>query len=144
MRIRSQGESPTMIRGPRGAQEIAAAILLTSLGVIGCANALAKDEAKAQARSRGKYRVTLTTERERVVGTCKFVRTILADADSHRPSNAELPDYFRVEAVYIGADTVLVDGRTGEAYICGPGPLNPDGSPQVPPQAPPAATPSPR
>ena len=119
-----------------------AAILLASVGVVGCANVLAKDEARAQARSRGKYRVTLTTERERVVGTCKFVRSILADADPvRRPTNAELPDYFRVEAVYIGADTVLVDGRTGEAYICGPGPLNPDGSPQVPPQAP---TPAPR
>lgn len=125
-----------MIRGPRGAREIAAAILLTSVGVIGCANAVAKNEARMQARSRGKYRVTLTTERERVVGTCKFVRSILADADPVRPpTNAELPDYFRVEAVYIGADTVLVDGRTGEAYICGPGPLNPDGSLQVPPQA---------
>jgi hypothetical protein len=93
-----------------------------------------------QAKSRGKYRVTLTTERERVAGTCKFMRTIIADADSHPPSTAELPDYFRVEAVYMGADTVLVDGRVGEAYICGPGPLNPDGSPQVPPQA---ATPGP-
>lgn len=123
-----------MIRLP-SANEIVTALLLTSVGVIGCANPLAKDEAKAQARSRGKYRVTLTTERERVAGTCKFVRIILADADSRPPSNAELPDYFRVEAVYIGADTVLVDGRTGEAYICGAGPLNPDGSPQVPPQA---------
>jgi hypothetical protein len=131
-----------MIRGPRGAREIAAAILLTSVGVIGCANAAARDEAKMQARSRGKYRVTLTTERERVAGNCKFVRSILADADPVRPpTTAELPDYFRVEAVYIGADTVLVDGRVGEAYICGPGPLNPDGSPQVPPQA---ATPAPR
>lgn len=121
---------------------MAAAILLASGGIITCANnPLAKDEAKAQARSRGKYRVTLTTERERVAGTCKFVRTISADADSRPPSNAELGDYFRVEAVYIGADTVLVDGRTGEAYICGPGPLNPDGSPQVPPSA---ATPPPR
>ena len=94
-----------------------------------------------QARTRGKYRVTITTERERVAGTCKFVRTIMADADAHRPSNAELPDYFRVEAVYIGADTVIVDGRTAEAYICGPSPLNPDGSPQIPPQA---TTPAPR
>jgi hypothetical protein len=120
---------------------ITAAILLASLGVAGCANVIGKDEAKAQARSRGKYRVTLTTERERVVGTCKFVRTILADADSRPPKTADLADYFRVEAVYLGADTVLVEGRTGEAYICGPGPLNPDGSPQVPPQT---ATPAPR
>jgi hypothetical protein len=125
----------------RGAQAAAAALLVASLDVLGCTNPLAKDDAKAQARSRGKYRVTLTTERERVAGTCKFVRTISADADSRPPSNAELGDYFRVEAVYIGADTVLMDGRTGEAYICGPGPLNPDGSPQVPPAA---ATPAPR
>lgn len=134
-----------MIQGSQAAREIAAAILLTSAGIIGCANAIARDEAKAQARSRGKYRVTLTTERERVAGNCKFVRAILADADPVRPpTSAELPDYFRVEAVYMGADTVLVDGRTGEAYICGPGPLNPDGSLQVPPQPSPAATPAPR
>lgn len=120
----------------------AAALLLISLGASGCAAAMARDEARAQARSRGKYRVTLASERERerVAGTCKFVRTIQADADTHPPSSAELPDYFRVEAVVLGADTVVMDGRTGEAYICGPGPLNPDGSPQVPP----AATPVPK
>jgi hypothetical protein len=121
------------------------ALVLASVGIIGCANAVARDEAKAQARSRGKYRVTLTTERERVAGNCKFVRAILADADPvRRPTPAELPDYFRVEAVYIGADTVLVDGRVGEAYICGPGPLNPDGSPQLPPKAATPSTSSPR
>ena len=116
-------------------------LLLTTVGASGCAAAMAKDEARAQARSRGKYRVTLTAERERVAGTCKFVRTIQADTDTHPPSSAELPDYFRVEAVILGADTVVMDGRTGEAYICGPGPLNPDGSPQVPPVA---STPAPR
>ena len=135
-----------MIVGSRSARQIAGAALLTSLGVIGCANAFAKDQAKEQARSRGKYRVTLTTERERVAGHCKFVRSIMADGDPVRPpTSGELPDYFRVEAVYMGADTVLVDGRVGEAYICGPGPLNPDGTLQVPPQpAPPAPTPAPR
>ena len=111
-------------------QALTATLLTTALA---CTNPLAKDEAKEQARHRGKYRVTLTTERERVAGTCKFVRAILADADSRPPSNAELGDWFRVEAVYVGADTVLVDGRSGEAYICGPGPLNPDGSLQAPP-----------
>lgn len=126
-----------VVREIRGARTFAAVILLTSLALIACTSPLAKDPAREQAKSRGKYRVTLSTDRERVGGNCKFVRTILPDADGTRPpTTAELPDYFRVEAVYIGADTVLIDGRVGEAYICGPGPLNPDGSLQAPLETP--------
>lgn len=118
-------------------ERIAVAILLASAGVVACTNPMAKDEAKDRARSRGKYRVTLTTDRERVGGNCKFVRSLLPDGEGARPPTAaELPDWFRVEAVYIGADTVLVDGRVGEAYICGPGPLNPDGTLQTPLEGP--------
>jgi hypothetical protein len=64
-----------------------------------------------------------------VVGSCEFVRNIIADDEpAFRPTDAELPDYFKTQAAYIGADTVVVRGRTAEAYICGPGPLNPDGT----------------
>jgi hypothetical protein len=111
---------------------------LACVGFSGCAHAAAKDEAHTLANGVGKYKVHLTTERERVMGTCKYIRMIQPDLDPvHRPTPAELPDYLRVEAVLMGADTVLVEGRVGEAYICGPGPLNPDGSLQ-------GSTPSPK
>ena len=109
------------------------AVLLSSAGFIGCVHAAAKDDARMQAHTTGRFKVQLTTERERVEGTCKFVRHLQADYDPMlvgRPTDPQLGDYFREEAVLLGADTVLVDGRTGEAYICGPGPLNPDGSQQ--------------
>jgi hypothetical protein len=118
-----------MFRRARIARQIVTAILLSSAGLIGCVYAKAKDEAQTEAEHTGQYKVRLTTDREHVVGTCKFVHTIQPDYNpTGRPTDAQLPSYFRVEAVLLGADTVLVDGRIGEAYICGPGPLNPDGS----------------
>jgi hypothetical protein len=105
------------------------AAALSGLAVMGCAHAADKDEARRLANGVGKYKVHLTTEREKVMGTCTYVRAIQPDLDPvHPPTSAEVPDYFRVEAVLMGADTVLVEGRIGEAYICGPGPLNPDGT----------------
>jgi len=102
---------------------------LGCIAVIGCAHAADKDVARKLAHDMGKYKVHLTTEREKVMGTCTYVRAIQPDLDPvHPPTSAELPDYLRVEAVLMGADTVLIEGRIGEAYICGPGPLNPDGT----------------
>ena len=103
--------------------------LAVLLVVAGCAE---MDESKRQheiARTIGMYKVRLTNDVEGVAGRCKFVRNLNADDEpGHRPLDWELPDYFRSEAVYYGADTVVVRDRTGEAYICGPGPLNPDGT----------------
>ena len=104
----------------------AAAMLLT---VSACAHIKEDDKARTEANQSGKYKVTLTEDSEVVQGHCKFLRYIEPDYDPvQRPTNAQMPDYFRVEAVLMGADTVLVRGRIGEAYICGPGPLNPDGT----------------
>ncbi len=95
-----------------------------------------KDYQKAidDANTKGKYKVRLTTNPESVVGVCKFVTTIEPEHDvvGGIPSS-QYPDYFRVQAVLAGADTVLVrEGKLGEAYICGPVALNPDGSPKTP------------
>ncbi len=110
---------------------------------IGCAYHVADHQARQDASSAGKYKVELTTDSERVQGTCKYVRNIQPDllAPRYRPTDADLPDYFREQAAYYGADTVLVRGRVGEAYVCGPGPLNPDGSVRTLPAPP---TPPPR
>ena len=109
----------------------AGAVFLASAGVLACAHAAARDEARALAHGVGKFKVQLTTERERVMGTCIYVRSIQPNLDpKHVPTSEQLPDYLREEAVLSGADTVLVEGQMGEAYICGPGPLNPDGSRQ--------------
>jgi len=97
---------------------------------IGCAQSQAVQQARTDAKTKGKYKVRLTTNAESVIGVCKFVVMIEPQQD---PIGAipvsQYPDYFRIEAVYKGADTVLVrGGKVGEAYICGPGPLNPDGT----------------
>ena len=103
--------------------------LAALLVVAGCAEMSESKKAHEIARTQGKLKVRLTSDMESVAGRCKFVRNLVADDEpGWRPSEAELPDYFRTEAVYNGADTVVVRGRIGEAYICGPGPLNPDGS----------------
>lgn len=96
---------------------------------LACTHVAATDTARQQAHATGKYKVTLTTDREKVLGTCTFVRNIEPDFQpAFAPTDAELPDFLREEAVLSGADTVLMNGRIGEAYICGPGPLNPDGT----------------
>jgi hypothetical protein len=107
----------------------------------GCAQVSEAEKGRKQAKASGKYKVKLTEDSESVVGTCKFVVSINADFNFTGPqTQAGLYDYFREEAVYAGGDTVLVRGRVGEAYICGPGPLNPDGTlrtlpqPSAPPQ----------
>ena len=103
--------------------------LAALLVVAGCAE---MDESKKQheiARMQGQFKVQLSNDVEGISGRCKFVRNLNADDEpGHRPLDSELPAYFRSEAVYYGADTVVVRDRTGEAYICGPGPLNPDGT----------------
>lgn len=95
---------------------------------LGCGYASATKKAKEDAQTKGKYHVKLVVD-ETVVGTCKFLRFLEPDQRATGPVlTAEREDYYRAAAVYIGADTVLVRGNIGEAYICGPGPLNPDGT----------------
>ena len=110
---------------------------------IGCSHITEADKSRTQANQVGKYKVRLTEDAEQVQGHCKFIRYIEPDYDPiQRPSPSQLNTYFQVEGVLLGADTVLVRGRTGEAYICGPGPLNPDGSLRDPyPSAPPTPHP---
>ncbi len=106
---------------------LAASVALAA--TLACTHVAATDTARQQAHTTGKYKVTLTTDREKVLGTCTFVRNIEPDFQpAFAPTDAELPDFLREEAVLSGADTVLLNGRIGEAYICGPGPLNPDGT----------------
>jgi len=104
---------------------LAAAVLTLAA----CAQINETKKAHELARTTGKYKVQMTGDIESVAGRCKFVRTLNADDEAGwRPTEAQLPDYFRTEAVYNGADTVVVRGRVAEAYICGPAPLNPDGT----------------
>ena len=78
---------------------------------LGCSH-VADYQSRQQASSTGKDKVELTTDAERVVGTCKFVRAIQPDLiPLNKPTDAQLPDYYRQEAAYYGADTVLVRGR---------------------------------
>ncbi len=103
--------------------------LAAALALAGCAQINEAKKAHELARTQGKFKVRLTNDVESVAGRCKFVRNLVPDDEpGFRPTEAELPDYFRTEAVYNGADTVVVRGRVGEAYVCGPAPLNPDGS----------------
>ena len=103
--------------------------LIGLLALAGCASIRETEKAHKLAATQGKYKVRLTENMESVAGRCKFVRNLVADDEpGFRPTDAQLPDYFRTEAVYNGADTVVVRGRIGEAYICGPAPLNPDGT----------------
>jgi hypothetical protein len=109
----------------------AAALVILIGGLLACADVVENEKARQQARTTGLYQVRIATEeeKEKLQGSCKFVRTINADDDPvRRPQDAELRDYLRAEAVYLGADTIYIDGRTAEAYICGSGPLNPDGT----------------
>ena len=113
---------------------------------LGCAQSQAAQQAHTDAKTKGKYKVRLTTDAESVVGTCKFVAMIEPAQDPIGGiSESQYPDYFRTEAVYKGADTVLVrgNGKVGEAYICGPAPLNPDGTPRDQYDQPPTAGPTP-
>jgi hypothetical protein len=106
------------------------ALAIAMLVCLGCAQTQAAQQARTDAKTKGKYKVRLTTDAESVVGVCKFVMMIEPQQDPvGMVSESQYPDYFRTEAVYKGADTVLVrGGKIGEAYICGPGPLNPDGT----------------
>jgi hypothetical protein len=102
-------------------------VALASL--LGCAYSKEAEQAYQLASTVGKNAVQLTDDVEFVQGRCSFVFNIVADDEPMgRPTEAQLPDYFKTQAVLAGADTVLVRGRTGEAYICGPAPLNPDGT----------------
>jgi hypothetical protein len=96
-----------------------------------CANIKETDKQHEEARTKGKYHVRLTDKSDEVQGTCKFIRTIQPEYDpTGKPTDAQLPDYYREWAVYYGGDTVLVRGTLAEAYQCGPVPLNPDGTPK--------------
>ena len=109
---------------------VASALVFAIVVCLGCAQTQAAQQARTDAKTKGKYKVRLTTNAESVIGVCKFVVMIDPSQDpiGAIPETA-YPDYFRTEAVYKGADTVLVrGGKIGEAYICGPGPLNPDGT----------------
>lgn len=109
----------------------------------GCTNLKEADQARTDASTKGKYAVRLTEDTEKVQGLCKFVKTIEPQFDPVEvPAPSQIPDYYRTKAVLAGADTVLVTGRTGEAYICGSGPLNPDGTRRQD-YVPPAITPAP-
>lgn len=116
----------TSIRGRRASLFVAAAAIAVTFA---CTHVAANDVARQQAHEMGKYKVNLTIEREKVYGTCTFVRNIEPDFQpAFAPTEAQLPDFLREEAVLLGADTVVMNGRIGEAYICGPGSLNPDGT----------------
>jgi hypothetical protein len=119
--------------------------LAAALLAAACTNIKEADKAREEASTKGKYAVTITENAERVQGTCKFLRNIEPQWDPVQiPPPSQLSDYYRTQAVLLGGDTVLVrgDGRLGEAYICGPGPLNPDGTRREGP-LPPAGTPVP-
>ena len=111
------------------------------LAVVACTASKAYQKDLDDANATGKYKVRLTTDPE-VVGTCKFLKAIDPRQDPVGGIlQSQYPDYFRVHAVLIGADTVLVrEGKIGECYQCGPTLLNPDGSPKAvfdtPPQHP--------
>ena len=95
----------------------------------GCAQYNEATQNMELARTKGKYQVRLTEDVESVEGKCQFVRMFAPDSDPVAPpTEADLPDWLRTQAAYYGADTVIVRGRIGDGYICGPGPLNPDGT----------------
>jgi hypothetical protein len=108
---------------------------------LACASTKAYQKDVEDANTKGKYKVRLTTDPE-VVASCKYVNTIQPNQDPVGDvTQAQYPEYFRVHAVLMGADTVLVrEQKFGEAYICGATPLNPDGTPKAvydtPPQHP--------
>lgn len=115
-----------------------------------CAHISEADQNMELARTKGKYQVRLTesgtSDAETVEGTCKFVRMITPSSEPNQaPTQAELPDWLRTQAAYYGADTVISRGNAGDAYICGPGPIKPDGTRQgTSPPARPQPTPNPR
>jgi len=118
------------------------ALLLAALaGVPACTATKAYQKDVDDANAKGKYKVRLTTDPE-AVANCKFMKAIDPSQDPvGGVTRSQYPDYFRVHAVLMGADTVLVrEGKFGEAYQCGPTPLNPDGTPKAvfdtPPQHP--------
>src|SRR5262249_39099270 len=124
-------------------------ILLAALVLclaVECAHLTEADKNRELAKTSGKYKVKLTEDSETVQGQCKFLRYIEPSYDPiMAPTKAEFDDYLRVEAVLLGADTVLVRQKVGEAYLCGPNPPNADRTPRaaygsVPP---PHATPHP-
>lgn len=109
----------------------AATALSVLLAGIGCAQSQAYQKTLDDANTKGKYKVRLTTNGETIAGTCKFMGNIEPGQDpvGGIPKD-QYADYFRVHAVLMGADTVVVkaEGKVGEAYVCGPAPLNPDGT----------------
>ena len=109
---------------------LSGAVLLV-LGALACANLAEADKRRQEAKTVGKYHVKLTDDVD-IQGTCKFVQYIEPAYDPIKiPTKAEFEDYLRVEAVLLGADTVLVRRNVGEAYLCGPMPLNADGTPKA-------------
>jgi hypothetical protein len=114
---------------------------------VACAHLSEAEKNRELAKSSGKYKVKLTEDAETVQGQCKFIRYIEPAYDPIiAPTKADFDDYLRVEAVLLGADTVLVRLKVGEAYLCGPTPLNPDGTPRgaYAPVPPPQPSPRPK
>lgn len=98
---------------------------------VACAQLSEADKNRQLAKTTGKYKVRLTEDSEMVQGQCRFLRYIEPSYDPIiAPTKADLEDYLRVEGVLLGADTVLVRNNLGEAYLCGPTPLNADGTPR--------------
>ncbi len=121
------------------------AALAAALLAAACTNIKEADKANQEASTKGKYAVTLTENAEKVQGTCKFIKNIEPKYDPvQEPAPSQLADYYKTHAVLAGADTVLVRGlgQLGEAYLCGPSPLNPDGTRREGP-LPPSGTPVP-
>ena len=111
---------------------VAALIAVAVAATLACASTKAYQKDLEDANTKGKYKVRLTTDPD-IVANCKYVNTIQPNQDPVGDiPQSQYPDYFRVHAVLMGADTVLVkEQRYGEAYICGATPLNPDGSPKT-------------
>jgi hypothetical protein len=106
-------------------------IALSLCLVVACAQLSEADKNRELAKTTGKYKVKLTEDAETVQGQCRFIRYIEPSYDPvMAPTKAGFDDYLRVEAVLLGADTVLVRNKVGEAYLCGPTPLNADGTPK--------------
>jgi hypothetical protein len=88
------------------------ALAIAMLVCLGCAQTQAAQQARTDAKTKGKYKVRLTTDAESVVGVCKFVMMIEPQQDPvGMVSESQYPDYFRTEAVYKGAGERRQDWR---------------------------------
>src|SRR5262249_28719978 len=88
-----------------------AAAAVVWLGAFGCSQNSTYQKNLNDANTKGKYKVRLTTNIESVVGICKFMGNVEPEQDPVGGiPKSQYADYFRVQAVLMGADTVLVRG----------------------------------